>query len=71
MFRELSTGTTEETGNAVRNGNSQPSQGDTTSNTVPVMGTVAKAAVQTLSDFGAAVWSLTCQIASTDWKSSL
>jgi hypothetical protein len=69
--RELTTGATDETGNATGNGNSQPSQGDTTSNAVPVMGTVAKAAVQTLSDFGAAVWSLACQMASTDWKSSL
>jgi hypothetical protein len=48
----------------------EPSQEDTTSSGSPVVDTVAKAAVQTLSDFGTAVWSLSCQIAATDWQSS-
>jgi hypothetical protein len=51
-------------------GNSEPGQ-ETTSSGPPIVDTVAKAAVQTLSDFGAAVWTLTCQIAATDWQSSL
>jgi hypothetical protein len=67
--RELATGATDGSGNAAPN--SQPRQPDTTSSGSPVVDTVAKAAVQTLSDFGAAVWNLSCQIAASDWNLSL
>jgi hypothetical protein len=67
--RELTTGTTDESRNST--GHSEPCPGETTSGGAPVVDTVARAAVQTLSDFGAAVWSLSCQIAATEWKPSL
>jgi chemotaxis protein histidine kinase CheA len=66
--RDLTTAATDESGNST--GNSQPRQEDSTSAGPPVVDTVARAAVQTLSDFGAAVWSLSCQIAARDWQSS-
>ncbi len=52
-------------------GSGEPRREETTSGGPPIVDTVAKAAVQTLSDFGSAVWSLSCQIAVTDWRSSL
>jgi hypothetical protein len=67
--REITIGAMDTSGNST--GSSEPCQEETTSSGPPIVDTVAKAAVQTLSDFGAAVWSLSCQIAVTDWRSSL
>jgi hypothetical protein len=63
-------GAMDESGNST--GDSQASREETTSRglPLPVVDTVAKAAARTLSDFGTAVWSLSCQIAATDWQSS-
>jgi hypothetical protein len=66
--RGLTSGAMDENGTST--GNSQPCPEETTSNGPPVVDTVARAAVRTLSDFGAAVWSLSCQMAATEWQSS-
>ena len=68
---EITAGAFEETDRSMPVDTESPDQGDTTSSDAPMIDAVAKMTARSVADFGLAVWSLTRQVAESDWPSFL
>lgn len=69
--REITAGAIEDAGRTMPVNTESPTQDDTTSTDTPMVDAVAKMTARSITDFGLAVWSLTQQIAETDWQDLL